>query len=255
MNYELIIFCSILICALIVAFDKVLRRFKRFRNSERNAVVENAISFLPILLLVFSLRSFAYEPYRIPSGSLKPTLKVGDFILVNKYQYGIRLPIINKKLVNIGEPKRGDIVVFRSPSKDYPPIMIKRVVGLPGDKIRYINKTLYVNGAIASHHYVRSDIDSDDGQRQWQVAEHEESLSGVNHHIYLIPQAPREDFETTVPKGKYFMMGDNRDDSGDSRYWGALPEENIIGKATRVLFSVDSLSHPVRVERTGMRIV
>lgn len=254
MNYEAIIFYTIIACGLVILADKCLPTKMR-SNKKRSIIVDYARSFFPVLLLVFSVRSFAYEPFRVPTGSLKPTIAVGDFLLVNKYQYGIRLPIVNKKIININEPKRGDIVVFHTPDKNYPPIMIKRVVGIPGDEIKYINKVLYVNGQQASQQYVTSATDSDDNQYSWPVNEMQENLLGVEHGIYQNPDSRNDDFETTVPKGQYFMMGDNRDDSADSRFWGPLPEENIIGQATRVLVSVDNFHHPLRLERTGKKII
>jgi len=140
MNYELIIFYAIITCGIIVLIDKYLLKENRRKSKFFSMIASNAFSLFPVLLCVFSIRSFAFEPYRVPTGSLKPTVQVGDFILVNKYQYGIRLPVIHKKIFNINEPKRGDIVVFHTPSKDYPPTMVKRVIGLPGDYLQYIHK-------------------------------------------------------------------------------------------------------------------
>lgn len=255
MNYELIIFYAIITCGLIVLIDKYLLRDNCRKNKFFQMITSNAFSLFPVLLCVFSIRSFAYEPYRVPTGSLKPTVQVGDFLLVNKYQYGIRLPVIHKKIFNINEPKRGDIVVFHTPSKDYPPIMVKRVVGLPGDHLKYINKVLYVNGQKANQTFVKFSTDSDDNVYSWQVNEMQENLLGVKHDIYHINSRRNDNFEVTVPKGKYFMMGDNRDDSADSRYWGVVPEENIVGQVTRILISVDNFHHPLRVERTGQKII
>lgn len=217
-------------------------------------IIDYARSFFPVLLLVFTVRSFAYEPYRIPSGSLKPTLLVGDFILVNKFTYGIRLPVIHTKIFSINEPKRGDIVVFREPpssSKD----LIKRVIGVPGDHIRYVNKMLYINGTIMPQQFEKITMDQRDDINPWEVTQKQENLFGVRHSIYQNPESENDDFEVVVPQGKYFMMGDNRDDSADSRSWGFLPEENIIGKATRVWMSVDSVKHPMRWDRVGEKII
>lgn len=254
MNYELLIFCTIILCSIIILFEKCQLKPRR-KNRKRPAIVDYAFSFFPILLMVFSVRSFAYEPWRIPSGSLKPTIQVGDFILVNKFTYGIRLPIVHTKIINIGEPQRGDIVVFRSPSKKTPPLLIKRVIGIPGDQIKYVDKVLYINGQQATQSFINFSKDSDDGATSWPVEVKQENLLGIKHGIYQIPTANNDDFEITVPPHKYFMMGDNRDDSADSRYWGFMPEENIVGKATRVLISFDKLSHPVRLERTGEKII
>lgn len=209
------------------------------------AWVEYTGSFFPVILLVFCLRSFLYEPFKIPTSSMFPTLIVGDLILVNKFTYGIRLPIINKKIININEPKRGDVMVFKYPrdmSLDY----IKRVIGVPGDKITYKNKRLSINGQELSYKELPDFLDE---ERLTYVKRYEEDLMGTEHQILIDDRAPAyvqgphdfpyselcsydiEGFTCTVPKGNYFMMGDNRDNSLDSRYWGFVPEENIVGKA------------------------
>ncbi len=201
----------------------------------------------PVIITVFLLRSFLVEPFKIPSGSMMPTLLVGDLILVNKFEYGIRLPVINKKIIDIGEPKRGDVMVFRypdNPSIDY----IKRVVGLPGDHIAYIDKRLYINGQLMSKERL-PDFYNDEPNRMLYAQQYLENLTGVKHRILNYAEAPpdmpspenfphRENcqydadgYRCTVPRGEYFMMGDNRDDSEDSRAWGFVPEANIIGHA------------------------
>lgn len=253
-DFEKILFYIILTTGVIVLVDIIFLARKRKKNTKMPRIIEYARSFFPILLIVFSIRSFAYEPFRIPSGSLKPTLLVGDFILVNKFDYGIRLPVIHTKILSIGEPKRGDIVVFREPvteSRD----LIKRVIGTPGDHIVYKDKILYVNGQVASQQFEKYTTDFDDGLEPWAVEQREENLLGIKHGIYLIPTKGNDDFDVVVPSHSYFMMGDNRDDSGDSRYWGFLPDENIIGKATHVLVSFDTTTHPVRWERTTSKII
>ena len=174
---------------------------------------------------------------------------------MNKFDYGIRLPVTHTKIFSISEPKRGDIVVFREPpteSRD----LIKRVIGLPGDHITYKDKILYINGKQIPQQFEKFSTDQDnDTLTTWEVAQKEENLFGVKHDIYQIPERENDDFDVVVPKGNYFMMGDNRDDSADSRVWGFLPEENIIGKAIRVWMSYDSLSHPIRWNRIGEKIV
>ena len=208
--------------------------------------IEYARSFFPIFLIVLLLRAFLVEPFRIPSGSMMPTLLVGDFILVNKFTYGIRMPVTKTKLIEIGEPDRGDIVVFRwpvNPRLDY----IKRVVGLPGDRIRYQNKTLFINGKP-----MRIEIDGQyqpegSGMRALGFVEGREQLGDVEHDVLINPIAA--DFspscrflghrEVTVPEGHYLMVGDNRDDSNDGRCWGFVPEENLVGKAFFVWLSSD----------------
>lgn len=254
-NLELLFFCALVIMSGVVLIDFLfLSRRKVTISRKLPTVVSYARSFLPILLMVFAVRSFAFEARLIPSGSLKPTLLVGDFILVNKFEYGIRLPVIHKKIFSLHEPKRGDIVVFRPPPSE-PVDLIKRVVGVPGDHISYINKTLYINGKKAPTAFEKFDTD-EYKNLSWEVAQFQENLLGIKHSIYQIPNKSKDDFyEVVVPPGKYFMMGDNRDDSADSRYWGFMPEENIIGKATRVLVSCDSIKHPVRWERFYKKII
>jgi len=254
-DFEQLFFYAILICGIIIFTDFLLFSKKRKLNGRKMpAMVDYARCFLPVLLIVFTLRSFIYEPFRIPSGSLKPTLLVGDFILVNKFTYGLRLPILHTKLFAISEPKRGDIVVFRKPPKDSPDL-IKRVIGVPGDHIVYKDKQLFINGQAIPQQFEKYDMDQRDNYDPWQVAQKQENLLGVTHDIYQIPARENDDFDVIVPKGHYFMMGDNRDDSADSRVWGFMPEENIIGKATNVLVSFDTLTHPIRWLRTGEKIV
>lgn len=257
MNFELILFYAAIICGVVALVDIIFlaRRRNQVRSKKMSLIIDYARSFFPILLIVFSVRSFAYEPRRIPSGSLKPTLLVGDFILVNKFNYGIRLPVIHTKILSINNPKRGDIVVFRRPTE--PSLdLIKRVIGVPGDRISYVNKVLYINGQEINQQFEKYNTDQNDETSSWEVMQKQENLVGVKHGIYQIPNAENDNFyDVVVPKGKYFMMGDNRDDSADSRSWGFMPEENIIGQATRVLISVDTVKHPIRWERIGERII
>ncbi|HHO59622.1 MAG TPA: signal peptidase I [Thiotrichales bacterium] len=197
------------------------------RGGKEPVVVEYAKSFFPVLLIVFLLRGFVVEPFRIPSGSMLPSLYIGDFILVNKFAYGVRIPVINKKVIDLSEPERGDVVVFRyprDPSLDY----IKRVVGLPGDHIAYYNKVLYVNGKVISREFVGQYK----GPGQTHANQYTEDLLGVKHDILLMPARPNTlQGEYIVPENMYFCMGDNRDNSNDSRVWGPVPEENLVGKA------------------------
>lgn len=255
-NFELILFYAIITSGFIVLLDTIFFAPKRKITKAKKLpiIIDYARSFFPVLLLVFSARSFAYEPFRIPSGSLKPTLLIGDFILVNKFDYGIRLPVTHTKILSIGEPKRGDIVVFREPpteSRD----LIKRVIGVPGDHINYKDKVLYINGKQISQKFEKYSTDEEDDAGPWNVVQKQENLLGVEHRIYQIPEKGNDDFDVVVPEGKYFMMGDNRDASADSRSWGFLPEENIIGRATRVWMSYDTPMHPIRWDRVGEKIV
>lgn len=255
-DFELILFYVLLFSGILILIDFIFLVPKRKASSQHQLpfIIDYARSFFPILLLVFSARSFAFEPFRIPSGSLKPTLLVGDFILVNKFDYGIRLPISHKKIVSINEPKRGDIVVFREPTPESRDL-IKRVIGLPGDHVSYRDKILYINNQQISQQFERYDTDQEDDMGPWAVVQKQENLLGVVHRIYQIPTRENDDFDVVVPAGKYFMMGDNRDDSEDSRAWGFLPEQNIIGKATRIWMSYDTPKHPVRLNRIGEKII
>jgi signal peptidase I len=215
--------------------------------------IEYCKSFFPVILAVLLLRSFLVEPFRIPSGSMMPTLLVGDFILVNKYAYGIRLPVLNTKVLEVGEPQRGDVVVFRypkDPSVDY----IKRVVGIPGDRISYYNKVLHVNGEPAEQTTGGVFVGKGSGVSMSGASERVEQLGDVQHHILVMPRTPGLEGEYIVPEGTYFVMGDNRDNSNDSRYWGPVPEENLVGKAFRIWMNWDSANGGVDTDRIGMKI-
>jgi len=201
-------------------------------EEEREPVlVEYARSFFPVILIVLILRSFLIEPFRIPSGSMIPTLKVGDFILVNKFSYGIRLPVIDFKVINVSKPERGDVVVFRypkDPSIDY----IKRVIGLPGDKISYRGKDVYVNGKRMASSMIGPYTETKDGLPIPGANKLSENLGGdVKHEILIDSTRPSFSGEWLVPEDNYFVMGDNRDNSNDSRFWGTVPETNLVGKA------------------------
>ncbi|GAA5234088.1 signal peptidase I [Verticiella sediminum] len=219
--------------------------------------VEYSVSFFPVILFVFVLRSFVVEPFRIPSGSMLPTLQSGDLILVNKFTYGIRLPVVDTKVIGIGEPQRGDIMVFRYPPE--PDVdFIKRVVGLPGDEIAYVNKELSVNGKPVPRERMGDYFEPD---RASYSAEFSEQLGDVSHRILLDAQPggseiyPNVAFpyhnrcsyqpggmRCTVPEGHYFVMGDNRDNSADSRYWGFVPDKNVVGKAFFIWMNFSDLS-------------
>jgi signal peptidase I len=255
MNFELILTSIVLLTGVITLIDFLFwapRRKKR-NIAKPSQFVEYSRSFFPILLLVLLLRSFVAEPFRIPSGSEKPDLLIGDFIIANKFAYGIRLPVLHKKIISIGEPKRGDVVVFLWP-RDTSTYFIKRVIGLPGDFVSYKNKILTINDQRIPQQLIKETKDQDGTAKEWPVLEKQEDLSGVQHLIYLRPDQPAVDFSLQVPPGNYFVMGDNRDNSYDSRYWGFVPEKDLIGKAAWIFFSWDGEHNRVRWDRIGMRI-
>ncbi len=217
-----------------------------------NAFVDFCRSFFPVIAVVLLLRSFLAEPFRIPSGSMIPTLLVGDFILVNKFAYGFRDPVFHTKFVGMGEPERGDVVVFRwpvDPSKDF----IKRVIGLPGDRIAYRNKQLTVNGEPAELQPAGA-YAAPGMPPPGVIYRMDENLGGVEHHILVNPARPPDDFEFVVPAGEYYMMGDNRDGSDDSRRWGTVPERNLVGKAFLIWMSWDGERTRVDFDRIGTSI-
>lgn len=201
-------------------------------------LTEQSKAFFPVLMLVLVVRSFWFEPFQIPSGSMIPTLLVGDFIVVNKYVYGLRLPVINKKILAIELPKRGDVVIFRRPkfqgttTDDQTGVTyIKRCIGLPGDVISYSNHELRINGELIETTKISPYISEASNSVPSEAVLESEKLDGRTHQALVTPY-PQFNGQWTVPEGHYFMMGDNRDGSSDSRYWGFVPEENLIGRAS-----------------------
>lgn len=217
---------------------------------EEPILVEYARSFFPIVLIVLVLRSFLVEPFRIPSASMMPTLLIGDFILVNKFAYGVRLPVLDTKIIPVGEPKRGDVVVFRfpnDPSLDY----IKRVIGLPGDTIKYIGKQLYINGEKVKRTRLGRYQGVGQGDEMTGAIEFVEDLPNVEHSILNQRERPAINGEFVIPEGHYFVMGDNRDNSNDSRYWGMVPEKNLVGRAFYVWMNWDWENDGIGLNRLG----
>lgn len=214
-------------------------------------LVEYSRSFFPVILIVLLFRSFLAEPFRIPSGSMMPTLMVGDFILVNKFAYGIRLPVLDKKIIEIGEPERGDVVVFRFP-KDPRQDYIKRVIGKPGDDVTYRNKKLYVNGKEMPQESRGAYVGTDTESRELAGNAAEsfiEQLDTIQHQIITVPGGQvGPDFTVQVPPRHYFVMGDNRDRSSDSRVWGFVPEENLVGKAFVIWLSWSGWENGIPIE-------
>ena len=215
------------------------------REASDPVLVEYAKSFFPVLAFVLVLRSFLYEPFQIPSSSMVPTLQVGDYILVNKYRYGLRLPVTRTKVWDVSSPKRGDVMVF------YPPhandqYYIKRVIGIPGDRVQYRNKQLTVNGQPIPNEWLAEMP----GSRRIRVGL-EEPREGRGHLIQLDELRPARNFSVMVRPGHYFMMGDNRDNSSDSRVWGQVPERDIVGEAVAIWMHWDSLFSIPSFERAG----
>ena len=255
MNFALFLLILLIVTGGIWALDAAFLRRRRAAGAKQPWWVEYSISFFPVILIVFLLRSFLVEPFKIPSSSMVPTLLVGDFILVNKYIYGIRLPVANRKLIEVARPERGDVMVFRypeDPSLDY----IKRVVGVPGDRVEYRNKRVIINGTPVP---TREMDDYLSRERMQFSRRFVETLNGTEHEILLdedsraafmpersFPFAGNCNYNTsglacTVPPGHYFVMGDNRDNSSDSRVWGFVPDDNIVGKAFFIWLNLNEL--------------
>src|SRR5215469_3649979 len=232
-------------------------------------LVDYSKSFFPVILLVLVLRSFLVEPFHIPSSSMVPTLLVGDFILVNKFDYGLRVPVMRSKFLSIGEPKRGDVVVFHFPEETAGAFcmasgecamdevtrsagtdFIKRVVGLPGDDIVYRNKTLYINGVAMTQESKGPYGGPDAGG----VEVDQEHLGDVSHQVLTDPGVGSREGEWKVPAGEYFMMGDNRDNSWDSRYWGFVPEKDLVGKAFFIWMNWDAFKDSSLWHRVGTTV-
>lgn len=232
---------AVVVTGIIFLLDVIFwARKRKVANKKEPIVIEYARAFFPVLLLVLLIRSFVAQPYRVPSSSLAPTILPGDLLLVKQFAYGLRLPVTNTKIIPIGEPKHGQIFLFRYPVN---PNMtfIKRVVGVPGDHIQYINKVLYVNGVEAKQKLIKATHYIDENGIYFTENLMEENLDGIKHEIYVQPEGGEtQDVDVTVPPGHYFAMGDNRDNSGDSRIWGFVPEDNLIGQASFIFMSWNS---------------
>jgi signal peptidase I len=260
-DFSFILTVATVVTGVIWALDSWLWKPKRLQAATHAGVapelvrepivVEYSRSFFPVILIVLVIRSFLFEPFRIPSDSMMPTLLDGDFIFVNKFAYGLRLPVLNSKIVDIGEPKRGDVIVFRlptDPSVNY----IKRLVGLPGDHVSVRDDRVYINdklmavtptGLYTGPHNIGAQRDAEEAI---------ENLGGVEHRVLYIPGRGPTDYDAVVPAGHYFFMGDNRDNSQDSRFdkVGFVPEANLVGKAVRIWLNWD-LPHAPRWNRIG----
>ena len=243
MDFSLLMFALLVITGGVWALDRWVFAPKRALESGKDGThepvsVEYAKAFFPVILIVFLLRSFLVEPFHIPSGSMMPGLVPGDFILVNKFKYGIRLPILNNKIIDISNPKRGDVIVFRYP-KDPSTNYIKRVIGLPGDRVVYSDKTLYINGKRIEQYGVAPEMVRESSHLLNKMNRITENIGGREHHIFVDPDVVPETNEFDVPEHSYFVMGDNRDRSNDSRYWGFVNDRFLVGNAFMIWLSWD----------------
>lgn len=254
MNFTLIMFVALVATGVIALLDRWVLAKRRAQNKNEPWLVEFSKSLFPVILVVFLIRSFLVEPFKIPSGSMIPTLLVGDFLLVNKYVYGLRLPLVNVKITDGSPVKHGDVVVFRfpnDPSVDY----IKRIVGLPGDTVTYIDKQIFINGKPIQADYL-SDYNYVSEQGYVFNARHyKENLLGRTHDTIVVPEIAAVGMSTIkVPAGHYFAMGDNRDNSNDGRVWGFIPDRNLVGRAILIWWSWDNQDFQVRWDRMGESI-
>jgi len=259
-DFALVLVVLTSLAGVIWMVDSLLFRQRRMDRSVQKSIetprepviVEYARSLFPVLLIVLVFRSFLFEPFKIPSGSMIPTLLVGDFIIVNKFSYGVRLPVLNKKIIDINLPERGDVVVFRYPV-DPSVNFIKRAVGLPGDTITYRDKKLFINGeqveATLAGRFESGDIKCTTPAADAMVID--ERVGSVNHDILLHDRSSGRNGQWVVPEGHYFMMGDNRDRSNDSREWGFVPEENLLGRATGIWLNFDFEKGCADLSRVG----
>lgn len=261
LSFALVLVILAAVSGVIWAMDALFFARRRREKAEQQKsmreplLVEYSRAFFPVILAVLIFRSFIAEPFRIPSGSMMPTLDVGDFILVNKFAYGLRWPVLNTKFLDIGEPERGDVVVFRYPG-DPTQNWIKRVIGLPGDTVTFRNSQLYINGDAVPQSDARPYVpDGGEEGRQLQRADAIESvehLGGIEHAVIEIPGVHRSpEGSWAVPEGYYFVMGDNRDNSMDSRYWGLMPEQNLAGKAFLIWLSWRGVDDGFNFDRIG----
>jgi signal peptidase I len=237
----------------LIYFILFLRHYKNEKYIDRPKPVKWSAEFYPVLLLVFVLRGFLYEPFQIPSNSMMPTLLTGDFILVNKHTYGLRLPVTNTLLIPNNKPEKGDVVVFRYPNymkderrsgEDW----IKRVVATPGDQFTYVNDELFINGNKVQYKNIGKYVGVESGIEMTGFVEKLET-NGVEHQILIDPKQSSRSVKGVVPEGHYFVMGDNRNRSSDSRFWGFVPEDYIIGKAFAIWMHYDD---SLKFDRLGL---
>ena len=257
LDFALVMFIALVATGLLWGLDRAIWAKARERRAHALAqagkheqatqarreplIVEYARAFFPVILIVFLIRSFLTEPFRIPSGSMMPNLLNGDFILVNKFSYGVRLPVVNAKILETDNPRRGEVAVFRfpgDPSVNY----IKRIIGVPGDHVVYKRKQLYINGKPMEQIDRRSYFPQHYADLSGALQRVTEDIEGNRHDILMAGRGDDGFIEFDVPPNHYFAMGDNRDHSNDSRYWGFVPDRNLVGRAFLIWFSLDTVS-------------
>lgn len=248
----IILVVLLVISALITLCDQLYWKKQRAHLSKKQAtmpvLVDYARSFLPVFILVLVLRSFVFQPFKVPTGSLEPTVLPGDYLFVTQYSYGLRLPVWRFNIMPFVKPERGQIVVFHWPVNTHV-LFVKRLVGMPGDDISYVNKVLTINGQRATQNFVKNSVDLEPGHNI-PAKVMQEDLLGVKHNILIEPSRPSDNFyHLKVPKGEYLMMGDNRDNSDDSRSWGFVKYSQLEGRARFLFFSWDSVKKRLRFER------
>jgi signal peptidase I len=264
LDFSLVLVLLTLAMGVIWAVDALVLRARRAAASDaagaappkEPALVEFSRSFFPIVLVVLLIRSFAFEPFRIPSSSMMPTLLVGDFIFVSKFSYGLRLPVLHTKIVDLGEPARGDVAVFRLP-EDPATNYIKRIIGLPGDVVSLREKRLWINGQPVPLETIGNAVDIECGGFWFSAQLASEMIGAESHQVYISEQRDRPSpfLDRPVPEGQYLVMGDNRDCSRDGRVIGYIPEANMVGRAVRIWMSWDSASRRPLWNRIGDRII
>ena len=254
-DYPRVFVVMTIITGLIWLYDKIFwqpdRRTENGIDKREPHVVGLAHFLFPLLFIVLIIRAFLVQPYVVPTGSLKPTVKPGDFLFVNKFAYQLQLPVWHTQLARTGHPKTGDIIVFRwpvNPTVNY----VKRVIGRPGDKISYVNKELFINGKAQPQTMLKEETHTDDSGFEWSTKVMEETLNGKKHKILIRTDRPAQNFyNLVVPKHHLFMMGDNRDNSDDSRFWGFVDEHALQGKAFLIWFSWDNIKSRIRFSQIG----
>ena len=250
-NVEITLTIAMVIILTVKLLDDYVLKKMRQPNEVAGPYIQVAQDLCWFLVILWLIRSFAFNIYRVPSGSLEPTVDTGDFLLVNQYVYGVKLPIFHNQLIPFGKPKRGDIALFYYPN-DPNLIFVKRVIGLPGEHIIYKNKMLSINGKLVPQKDLGFTENIDDTGNTETVKKIEENLLGEKYEIIVQPYTPNyKEIDLVVPKNEYFMMGDNRDNSNDSRYWGTVSENEFIGKAILVWLSWDAHNWRVRWHRIG----